>query len=399
MKLKDFFQISVNNIRRRKLRSWLTVIGIVIGITAIVSLMIIGRGMENAVEDAFEGFGSDVILMRGGVVAFGPPAAGEVGLTDDDRDAVERVKGIDYTVAFLYDTIESEFHGEELVAQVAGMEPEHMEDFYDKTRFGLEEGRFFNRGESGVAIIGHGIQNDFFEDRVGLKNRIRLGDQQFKVVGIVEEIGNAQDDFTIFVTLEQSRDLFDQPEGFTAMMAVVEPGVDVEETAERVEDALEDERGDENFQVFTATQLLDQITGVLAIVRFILVGIAAIALIVGAIGIMNTMYMSVIERTREIGIMKSIGATNGAVMGIFLVESAIFGVIGAVIGTGIGVGISWVVGILIEAAQLGIPFIIIIEPIVPTFAILFGAIVGTLSGFLPARNASKMNPVDALRYE
>lgn len=399
MHLKDFFLVAINNIRRRRLRSWLTVIGIIIGITAIVALMIVGRGLENAVEQAFEDFGSDVILMRGGAVAFGPPTTGELGVTEDDRDAIERVRGIDYTVPFVYDTIETEFHGEELIAPVAGYEADHLEDFYDKTRFGLEEGRFFKGGESGVAIIGYGIQNDFYEDSVGLKNRIRLGDKQFKVIGIIEEVGNAQDDFTIAVPMDDARELFDEPEGYTALLAVVEPGIDVPDTAERVKDALEDERGDENFQVFTATQLLDQITGVLAAVRIVLVGIAAIALIVGAIGIMNTMYMSVIERTREIGIMKSIGATNGTIMGIFLIESAIFGFIGASIGTGLGVGISWLVGIIVDALQLGVPFIVIIRPGVPLFAIFFGTIVGMLSGYLPSRNASKMNPVDALRYE
>lgn len=399
MNFINYLKIAAKNIHRRKLRSWLTVLGIVIGITAIVSLMIIGRGMENAVEQAFEDFGTDIVLIRGGSNAFGPPLPGEAGLTNDDKDTVNRVKGVDYAIPFLYDSATIEFHNEKIITSVAGYDEKHLEKFFGKTRFDLEKGRFFKNGESGVAIIGYRVQEDMFDDSVGLKNRLLIENKTFKIVGIMEEIGNAEDDFTIMTPLDDARDIFDEPDGITAMMAVMEPGVNIETVSERVKTDLKRARGDENFQVFTSSQLLNQITGVLAVIRIVLVGIAMIALVVGAIGIMNTMYMSVVERTREIGVMKSIGATNKDILGIFLAESAIFGVIGGLIGVGIGVGISVLTGYIISSLQLSIPFIVIIRPGVPIFAVIFAAVVGMASGFFPARNAAKMRPVDALRYE
>jgi len=137
----------------------------------------------------------------------------------------------------------------------------------------------------------------------------------------------------------------------------------------------------------------------LGIIRYVVVGIAGIALIVGSVGIANTMYMSVIERTKEIGIMKSIGATNNAILTIFLIEAAFFGIVGGIIGCIIGIGLALAAKLAIEMFAPGLPFLIIIDPFVIGGALFFSVIAGLLSGILPARNASKLKPVDALRYE
>ncbi len=398
MNLKDHFQIAIKNIRRRKLRSWLTTLGIVIGITAMVAMMIIGQGTENAIQEAFEQFGTDIILIQGGA-EFAPPAPGEIGLSDEDIETVRGVSGVDYVLPILYDTAKVEFHSEEEYTFVGGYETENLEDFFRKTRFEIQDGRLFRDDEDTSAIIGVRVVDKMFEDEIKLKNRIKIEDKTFKVVGVMNEIGNAQDDSSIIVTMEAARDLFGEPEGASAMMAIAKPGLNLDDLAEDIKDELKDARDDENFQVYTSAQLLEQITGILGVVRSVLVGIAMIALVVGAVGIMNTMYMSVLERTKEIGIMKSIGATNKAILSIFLIESAAFGAVGGVIGTAFGVGISLFVGWIVEFLDLGIPFIIKIKPELIVFAVVFSAVVGMISGFFPARNAAKMNPVDALRYE
>ena len=156
-------------------------------------------------------------------------------------------------------------------------------------------------------------------------------------------------------------------------------------------------RDDTNFQVVTATQILEQINQVLGVMQFVLVGIAAISLVVGAIGIMNSMYTSVLERTKDIGIMKAIGARNSDILKIFLIESGLIGLVGGIFGILLGSAMALIIGQLSKNA--GFSLIIKIEPLVLIFGLLFAFVVGIISGILPAYQASRLKPVDALRYE
>ena len=201
------------------------------------------------------------------------------------------------------------------------------------------------------------------------------------------------------MSIDDARKVFAPTGKVTGAQIIVKEGVDLEKFAEELEEDYEDYRGDKNFILSTSTAILEQINNILGIIQYVIVGIAGIALIVGAVGIANTMYMSVIERTKEIGVMKSIGATNRAIMTIFLIESAFFGVVGGIIGSIIGVMMALGAKYAIESLSPGLPFLILIDPYVIAGALLFSALSGILSGILPARAASKLNPVDALRYE
>jgi putative ABC transport system permease protein len=204
----------------------------------------------------------------------------------------------------------------------------------------------------------------------------------------------------IRIPLDTARELYDEPEEFTTIFALSKENFKVSEVAADIEKALRRHRdvkeGEEDFNVQTAEQTIEQLNQILDIVTLVVVGIAAISLLVGGIGIMNTMYTTVVERTREIGIMKSIGARNSHIMWLFLVESGMLGMLGGAIGVLIGLGISYVGQAL--AIQLGAAFFrshISIWLIVGAMA--FSFIVGSVSGVFPARQASKMHPVDALR--
>ena len=164
-----------------------------------------------------------------------------------------------------------------------------------------------------------------------------------------------------------------------------------------VEKELERKRGDTNFQVLTASQILEQIGQILGVMQIVLVGIAAISLLVGAIGIMNSMYTSVLERTKDIGIMKAIGARNADILQIFLIESGMIGLVGGLLGTALGTGMALAVEPF--AKNAGFPLIITLEMGVLLFGLLFAFVIGMISGILPAYQASKLKPVDALRYE
>ena len=396
--LSEYIRISFNSLRRRKLRSWLTIIGIIIGISAIVSLTLIAQGTENAVNEAFEQFGTDVILVQGGAT-FSRPTPGEYGLSDRDINFFESFGEVDFVIPYSYDTQEVEFKDEKKYPIVYAIDTELWDEFLKRSNFEVEKGRAFQDGETGSVIVGWKLNQDYFENKVDLKSRIKIGGKSFKVVGIYERVGNDADDTAISMNIDDARKVYAPEDKVTGAQIIIKDGVDIDKFAEYLEEEYEDYRGDKNFVLSTSTAILEQINSVLGILQYVVVGIAGIALIVGSVGIANTMYMSVLERTKEIGIMKSIGATNNAILTMFLIESAFFGIVGGIIGCIIGILMAVIAKFAIEAFAPGIPFLILIDPAVIIGALIFSAISGIVSGILPARNASKLNPVDALRYE
>ena len=396
--LSEYIRISFNSLRRRKLRSWLTIIGIIIGISAIVSLTLIAQGTENAVNEAFEQFGTDVILVQGGAT-FSRPTPGEYGLSDRDINFFESFGEVDFVIPYSYDTQEVEFKDEKKYPIVYAIDTELWDEFLKRSNFEVEKGRAFQDGETGSVVVGWKLNQDYFENKVDLKSRIKIGGKSFKVVGIYERVGNDADDTAISMNIDDARKVYAPEDKVTGAQIIVKDGVNIDKFAEYLEEEYEDYRGDKNFVLSTSTAILEQINSVLGILQYVVVGIAGIALIVGSVGIANTMYMSVLERTKEIGIMKSIGATNNAILTMFLIESAFFGIVGGIIGCIIGILMAVIAKFAIEAFAPGIPFLILIDPAVIIGALIFSAISGIVSGILPARNASKLNPVDALRYE
>ena len=396
--LSEYIRISFNSLRRRKLRSWLTIIGIIIGISAIVSLTLIAQGTENAVNEAFEQFGTDVILVQGGAT-FSRPTPGEYGLSDRDINFFESFGEVDFVIPYSYDTQEVEFKDEKKYPLVYAIDTELWDEFLKRSNFEVEKGRAFQDGETGSVVVGWKLNQDYFENKVDLKSRIKIGGKSFKVVGIYERVGNDADDTAISMNIDDARKVYAPEDKVTGAQIIVKDGVNIDKFAEYLEEEYEDYRGDKNFVLSTSTAILEQINSVLGILQYVVVGIAGIALIVGSVGIANTMYMSVLERTKEIGIMKSIGATNNAILTMFLIESAFFGIVGGIIGCIIGILMAVIAKFAIEAFAPGIPFLILIDPAVIIGALIFSAISGIVSGILPARNASKLNPVDALRYE
>lgn len=397
--LGEYLKIAFNSLRRRKLRSWLTVIGIVIGISAIVSLTLIAQGTENAVNEAFEEFGTDVIVVQGGAT-FSRPTPGEYGLNDRDIKFFGSFDEVDFVIPVAYDSQEIEYKSEKKYPVVYGIDTALWDDFLERSNFEVEKGRNLQDGETGSVVIGWRINQDgYFEKKVDLKSRIKVGSKTFKVVGIYERVGNDIDDTAIAMSLEDARKVFVPEDKITMAQIIIKNGVDIEGFAEELEEEYEDYRGDKNFILSTATAILDQINSILGIIQYVVIGIASIALIVGSVGIANTMYMSVLERTKEIGIMKSIGATNNAILTIFLIEAAFFGIVGGIIGCILGIGLALSAKLAIELFAPGIPFLILIDPFVIGGALLFSVIAGVVSGILPAINASKLKPIDALRYE
>ena len=393
--LADYFLIAVNSIRHRKLRSWLTVIGIVIGVAAIISLVTASRSLESTISQQFEQFGANRILIS--AKGFQGPGTLSQGLTLDDVKTIENIPGLKYVTQGLFRTAEIKHNKETGFTLIGGLPAEDFEIFFKDAGVELQKGRTMKENEKNVAVIGSRISKDMFSKELRIGDRIEINKIEFKIIGIFEEIGNQQDDNQINIPLESARKVFDEQIRVDTIIAQVKSVNDIPNLQKKIEKDLERKRGDTNFQVLTASQILDQIGQVLGIIQIFLVGIAAISLIVGAIGIMNSMYTSVLERTKDIGIMKAIGARNSDILQIFIIESGLIGLVGGSFGIILGAALALIIGIISKSA--GFLLIIKIEPLVLLFGLIFAFVIGVISGILPAMQASKLKPVDALRYE
>ncbi len=393
--LRDYFLMAVGNIRHRKLRSWLTIIGIIIGVAAILSLVTISRSLESTLEAQFEQFGANRILIS--PKGFQGPGTVSEGLTTEDLETVEDISGFKYVVPWVFVSTEVIYKDEVGFTLINGIPADIFEEFSLDSGADLDEGRFLEDGDKFEAVVGSRIVQDMFDDKLGIGSDIEIEGQEFEIVGIYEETGNSQDDSQISIPLETAREIFNKPDDVDGIVAQVRGADDIPRLQKEIEKKLERKRGDTNFQVVTATQILEQLNEVLGIIQFVLVGIAAISLVVGGVGIMNSMYTSVLERTKEVGIMKSIGARNSDIFKIFLIESGLMGFIGGFFGILLGTLAAIIVGKF--ATNSGFLLNIKIEPAVLLFGLLFAFVVGILSGVLPAMQAAKLRPTEALRYE
>ncbi|MCK5473960.1 MAG: ABC transporter permease [Candidatus Aenigmarchaeota archaeon] len=400
--LFEYAKYAFKNIRHRKLRTWLTLIGIFIGIAAVVALISIGQGMQNAINEEFSKSGADRLTIQ--------PAGGFAGayvsekLYESDVDVVNRVKSVEFATGVIIQTGRIKYKDQTKSASIFGVgSDEETRRFIEKVDFFLiEEGRQFKSIDNNVAILGSNIASDMFDREIILGEKIFVENKEYKVIGIQKKSGSPMHDNMVRITTESAQELFDlkKTKEVSMIFARVKPGIDPLMVAEDVRDALRKDHdvkeGQEDFIVVTAEQMIEGFNNILLVIQVVLVGIAAISLIVGGIGITNTMYTSVVERTREIGIMKSVGAKNSDIVSIFLMESAMLGFFGGILGIIIGLSVSKAVeiaavysGINVLKAYFGYELI--------AGALIFSMSVGIISGVMPAKNASKMNPVDALR--
>jgi putative ABC transport system permease protein len=266
----------------------------------------------------------------------------------------------------------------------------------------LKEGRWPIPGKREI-FVGYLVPEDIFpEMKVGAEITVR--GKQFKVVGVLKSVGSKQDDSQAYVDLDIFREITGERTGAKMAMAKAKPDYLVEEVVENIKENLEETRKRRKGQDLPSYTVLssDKITGIVGnvmnLMQIAIFGFASIAIIVGGIGIMNTMYTSVHERIREIGIMKAVGAKSKAIVLIFLIESGFFGLVGGIGGIVLGLGLAKIVEIYCQTQNL---FLLkaSITPELILFGLGFSFLIGCFAGFLPARKASKLKPVDALRYE
>src|SRR3989338_45499 len=403
--MKDFVSLSFNNLRRRKLRSWLTMIGIFIGIAAVVALISLGQGLQNAIEQQFEQFGSDRIIVQERGLQ-GPPGSGtslSTKLSDKDLKVVKDIKGIEGAAGIIIKTGKIEKGDDIAFVFIYGL-PQNKDEKEIVNFFDIERGRDLRENDGDKAVVGvRYSESKVFSKPVDIGDKLNIEGKDFKIIGELERIGNPFDDSAIIIDKEVMKSLFNTGDEISAIHVKVENVEEIDGIKEEIEDELRKSRnedeGKETFQVTTSEQLLQTFTSIFGIVQAVLVGIAAISLLVGGVGVMNTMYTSVLERTKEIGTMKAVGAKNSDILMIFLIESGLLGLVGGLIGVAIGLGLSKGAE-YIASVQLGTNLLrASTDPVIILGALAFSFIIGSLSGILPAYQASRLNPVDALRYE
>ncbi len=403
--LKDYFILAIRNLRKRKMRTWLTMLGIFISIATIFLLISLSLGLQGVVEEQFRILGTDKLFILPGTGFLGPPGSvGGVILTENDINTIKKIKGVkDYTYATIGNA-KIEYNNEIKYVQVIGIPLEKIGIFTETGAWKIEKGKELKEKGSGKILIGYLYgQGEVFKKPINPGNKILINEKRFEVQGITSQVGNSQDDSIILMSLDEFRELFNISERIDEIIVQADEGENILDLGDRIEKRLLSSRGvtekTKDFDITTPEKLLEQFQTILNIITAFLAGIAAISLFVGGVGIANTMYTSVLERTREIGVMKAIGAQNKDIMMIFLIESGLLGLVGGIIGVLLGIG----AGKFIEYIAINNLNTNLLKISIPLYLVagclLFAFFVGALSGVLPARQASKTSVVDALRYE
>ncbi len=402
--IKEYIKIAIRNLRTRSLRSWLTMIGVVIGIFLIMSLLSLSEGIKTAVMQQLKMMGKDIIMiMPGEINDIMTTMMGGMELSDDDIKAIEKAEGVDVVVPMTYGGEVMRYEGEKRTVLLSGIPlKKSLDIFKNDMGFELVEGRWPIPGKREI-FVGYLVPEEIFP---GMKagTQITIRGKQFKVVGVLKSVGSKQDDSQAYIDLDIYREVTGERTGAKMAMAKVELDYSTDVAVENIKESLDEtrkrKRGEDlpSYTVISSEKMTDIVGNVIGLIQIAIFGFASIAIVVGGIGIMNTMYSSVHERIREIGIMKAVGARNKTIIKIFLIESGIFGLVGGIGGIILGLGLAKMVEIYSQTQNL---FLLkaSITPQLILFGLTFSFLVGCLSGFFPARKASKLNPIDALRYE
>jgi putative ABC transport system permease protein len=336
----------------------------------------------------------------------GPPGSTVVEkLTEDDLKLIENVAGVELVIPRLLRMVKLEYNeGVKFTFATTVLEDREKADLgYEAMGLKTEEGRLIYSGDSGKVVLGKDlVKKSAFDKKIRVGKTIKIQGREFEVAGILKKSGNFQVNGIVLLMEDDLKDILDIEDEYDLIVAQVEEPKEIREVGERIEKKIRKDRDigeddDDDFSVETPLEAVGAITDIINSVNLVVVGIALISLIVGGIGIANTMYTSVVERKKEIGTMKAIGAKNSDVLSIFLIESGLLGLVGGIIGVLMGVGLSFgaasaansALGIQIISVEINLPLIF--------SAIMFSFLIGVFAGLIPSVQASKLRPVDALR--
>jgi putative ABC transport system permease protein len=401
---KETILYSLRNLEQRKARSLLTVFSVLLGIAAIFIFISFGLGLQAYISEmSTQTYADKVSIMGLGGAA--PGMDPSFALSEEDLDAVEKSSGVKEATGIFFKAAEITQNGNLKYTFLISYDPATplvWEFFGD---IGIRKGRLLRPGEKGKAVLGFSyiVEDKIFPKAYDINDKIEVDGEEITIVGIMDSVGSPPDDAQIYITNEYFKELYPEEGEDGYSWAIARVDIDnMDNAIENIEKNLRKtrnlEEGKEDFFVQSFVDLVESFSGAFDIVVGFIVLIALVSVLVSAINTANTMITSVLERTKEVGIIKSVGAKNSEVLGIFLFESAFLGFVAGVAGVGVGWLFSSAAGKLLISLGWGF-----ISPVFPTAlfvgCILFAVITGSVSGIMPAIRASKIKPVDALRYE
>src|SRR3989344_776034 len=411
--LVDAFQTAITSLQRNRGRTLLTVLGIVIGIAAVITVISAGEGIKRIVLDQVETFGSNIIQIEIKV-----PSAGK----NSAENAIGLAQGIEVTTMKLSD-LEAINKLSNVTTSYASVTSQQLVSYgsvnqqiilfgvssafisIDKTE--VEYGRFFtndeDKGLANVAVIGSAVREKLFGDQDFLDTQIKIGQQKFRVIGVMEERGSTfgfNMDELIFVPIQTLQKKMLGIDHLMAITSQVSNPDSMDETAAEIEQLMRQRHNisdpvRDDFAVTPMTEALEILDSVFWAISLLLIAVASISLLVGGVGIMNIMYVSVVERTYEIGLRKAVGASGSDILWQFLWEAVVVTFLGAVVGMMLGIELSHLITLIAASQNFAWEFIIVPSSLV--LSSLVAIAIGLVFGIFPARWAARIDPVTALR--
>ena len=411
MKLIKCLKHAFGMVLHSKIRSWLTILGIVIGVASVVAIMSIGGGMQETMTQQLGGLGGDILtlsaghsrgfsLFRGGGRDIGGGGATatekEIVLSRTDLQALKGIPDIKLIDTNIRGNVKISYLGKSGSVSLTGVDQKIWSMI---TTSEIKEGRMLDSADQNVVVIGGRLAESYFDKPIGINQMITIEENVFRVVGILDDTSN-----NIYMPIQMAYQMLEDKENdvYDSIVIKVRDEEKLDETIEKIETKLMMVRRvtekNKDFSISSSKQMQETRSEMMSSMNSFLIAIAAVSLIVGAVGVANTMFTSVLEKTKEIGIMKAIGARNKDIMTIFLLNAALIGLVGGFLGIIFGTILSGVLPALMGEVNMlrGGTFVSINSMII---AISVSVIIGIIAGFVPAYQGSKLKPVDALRYE